>query len=198
MRSILTAGAVALCLGLPQAVSAQAAAPQKFAYVNSQAILAAAPGAAEAQAQFQKDVEGLRSQVAALGDSLNQMQQAFQREEPGLSPQAKESRLASIREKTQEYEQRVAALNQQAEQRQVELMQPIMDRVRAALDELREEMGYAFIFDIANGGMIVAADKNLDVTDKVIARVRAKGATATTPAAGPASRASGVTTRQRP
>jgi outer membrane protein len=94
-------------------------------------------------------------------------------------------------------------LNEQAEQRQAELMQPIMDNVRKALDDFRGEGGYAFIFDIANAPFIVAADRNLDVTDRVIAKLRTMGAPKaatparppTTPAAGPAARPAGVQAR---
>jgi outer membrane protein len=53
-------------------------------------------------------------------------------------------------------------------------MAPITDAVKKVLDDIREEGGYAMIFDNAPGASnIVSADKNLDITDRVISRLRA-------------------------
>jgi outer membrane protein len=199
MRSFLTASVVALVLVVPSSARAQAsssAAGQKIAYVNTQLILQGAPGASEAQAAFQKDVEGLQRQVQVLSDSMAALEQAFTREAGTLSPTAREARLKTLTEKKESFEERAEKLNQQAEQRQFELMQPIMDNVRKALDDIRIEGGYSFIFDVANSSMIVAADKNLDLTDRVIAKLRTMPR-ATAPAAptGPATRPAGVQSR---
>lgn len=192
MRSFLFNGALALAILIPASVHAQAGA-QKFAFVNTQLILQAAPGATEAQAQFQKDVESLRLQVQALSDSLNVLEEAYTQAAPTLSPAAREAQLKALTEKKTGFEQRAETLNQQAEQRQFELMQPIMDNVRKALDDLRVEAGYSFIFDVANSSFIVAADKNLDVTEKVITKLRAMPkAVVAPPTAGPTQRPAGV------
>jgi outer membrane protein len=198
MRSFLTGSALALALVLPLAVGAQAPATgQKLAYVNTQLILQGAPGATEAQAAFQKDVEALQRQVQSLSDSLNALEAAYTREAGSLSPTVREARLKTLTEKKESFEERAEKLNQQAEQRQFELMQPIMDNVRKALDDIRLEGGYAFIFDVANSSMIVAADKNLDLTDRVIAKLRTmpRATAPATPTAGPASRPAGVQSR---
>jgi outer membrane protein len=195
MRSAVLAGALALLVSVPAVASAQASAAQKFAFVNSQAILAAAPGRAEAEAQFAKDMEGMRAQVTRLGDSLNTLQQTFAKEEPALSPTVKETRLKALREKESEYQERVQKLNEQAQQRQEELMQPILESVRKVLDEARTEGGYSFIFDVAAGSFIVAADKNLDITERVVAKVKLSAPRAVAPkpaATGPAAAPAGL------
>ena len=63
MRLPVIIGACALLLGAPSLARAQNVA-QKFAFINSQAFLQAAPGAAEAQLQLQKELETMRTQVA--------------------------------------------------------------------------------------------------------------------------------------
>ena len=50
-------------------LAAQAAAP-KIVYVNSQKIIAQAPGRADAEAQFQKEMDQYKAQVQKMGDSL--------------------------------------------------------------------------------------------------------------------------------
>jgi len=81
----------------------------------------------------------------------------------------------------------------------MELVKPIMDQIRKVLDEIRQEDGYAFILDAGSeAGVIVAADRNLDITEKVIARLKPVTASAAKPdsaksPAGPRPAPAGVT-----
>ena len=77
-----------------------------------------------------------------------------------------------------------------------------MESVRKVLEDIRQEDGYAMIFSSEPGASpILAADKNLDITDRVVARLRtlsaAKPAPTQTKAGAPTSTPSGVT-RPRP
>ena len=72
MRLFPVLAACAL-LAMPSVASAQG---QKFAYINSQALLQNAPGRAEAEASFEKDMVGIRAQLSKLQDSLNAMNPA--------------------------------------------------------------------------------------------------------------------------
>jgi len=197
MRLSTFVGACALVLGAPALASAQVA--QKFAFINSQAIMQSAPGRGEAELQFQKDMEMFRAQVAKLGDSLNLLQESFKKEEPALSPTAKEAKLKVLNEKQADYQERVQKLNDQAQQREAELMQPILENVRKVLDDLRAEGGYSFIFDVSAGSFIVSADKNLDITDRVVSKLKlAAPKVAPKATTGPASVPAGVTTKKPP
>lgn len=202
MRLSAIFSAFALAAAIPALASAQGT--QKFAFVNSQAILANAPGRAEAEATFEKEMTNVRTQLQKLQDSVNTMSEAFAKEEASLSPAAKEGRLKTLREKEAAWQQQAQRLQDQAQDRQEQLMQPIMDNLRKVLDDVRTDGGYAFIFDVAAGAFIVSADKNLDITDRVISRLRlsapkaAPAAGAAKPAAGPASAPAGVTTKKPP
>ena len=199
MRISSFVGACALVLGVPALASAQG---QKFAYVNSAAILQSAPGRTEAEAQFEKDMTSMRAAVQKLSDSLNTLQEAYAKEEVSLSPAAKEARLKTLREKQADYQERVQKMQDQAQAREAELMQPIMDNVRKVLDDLRAEGGFAFIFDVAAGSLIVSADKNLDITDRVVSKLRLaapRAAPAAKPVpAGPTSAPAGLNTKKPP
>jgi len=174
MNNVVRVGVVALAAlaVIPAAAQAQQGA-LKFAYIDSRAILAQAPGRAEAEAQFQKEMQTYQAQVQKMGDSLNTMMAAYTKSELTLSPSAKEARQKTIRDKEAAYQERVQGLQEQAQQRQGELMGPIMQLINTAISDIRAQDGYAFIFDVgAQGGVVVAADTTLNITDKVLARVR--------------------------
>lgn len=215
LRTFTTAAALAgglLAAGVvhdgklgPQTAAAQgAAAPAgpKLGYIRGQDILAQTPGAAELQQRFQKEVDSARAQEKVWGDSMNALVGDYAKQEAGLSADAKTARQAQLREKQASFQQRGQQLEQQVQQDNQRLIAPILQRVNGVLEQMRNEGNYAFIFDIqGQGGTIVAADKNLDLTDQVIARLRAMGPvsssplgpTATTPSrTGPTATPSGL------
>lgn len=188
MAGMARASAVALALMICGAVSAQAQV--KIGYIKSQTILANAPGREAAESQFEKEMATYRAQVQRMGDSLNALIADYNKQEVSLSPQAKEARQKDIRTKEEEYQRRTQELQTQVRQREAELVRPIMEQINKVIDELRADEGYTMIFDAENqAGVVVAADKNLDLTDKVLARLRA---------AGPPTAAARPTGAQRP
>ncbi len=167
MRAI----AVVLAAGsMLAAGDAAAQGPLRLGYIDSQAILAQAPGATEAQDQFERDMARYRAELDQMGEELQTMIQQFEQQQLTLSPQARDTQTQAIQAKQEEYNQRAAELEGEAGRRQAELVQPIMDQVTAAIDEIRTEGGYAIIFDLS-GQAIVSAAPELNLTQQVIDRL---------------------------
>ncbi len=148
----------------------------KIGYINSQEILSNAPGAKEAQTAFEKDMKGYTDEAQQLQDELQRMQQQLQQQELTLSPEAKRNRQQQIQQKATDAQQRMQELDQLAAQRRAELIQPVMDKVNAIIEKMREEGSYALILDVA-AGSIIAADPSLDLTQEVIRRLKAEAPT---------------------
>jgi outer membrane protein len=172
---------------------------QKIGYIRSTAILDQAPGREAAQAQFEKDAQVYQAEMKRMSDSLDAMVAAFQKSQASMTATARDARQKELQAKNAEYQRRSADLQQKAQQRQGELVQPILDRVKGAIEDVRVEGGYSFIFNADEGSSIVAMDKNLDLTDRVLAKLRAGAGTAAKPATpAPAGAPSGVTRPQNP
>jgi outer membrane protein len=164
-------------------------APMKFAYIDSRIILQQAPGAAAAQDQFNKERAAIMANVQKMQDSLQGMFEEYQKVQATLTADQKQAREKDLTAKQTEFQKRASELDDKVQQRQFELVQPIMNEIRDVLDKIRAEDGYTFIFDVgADGNPIVAADKNLDITQKVLARLKPLPVTvqkSDTSAAGP-------------
>ena len=171
-RIVLAVTALVLALGVVPAASAQAG---KIGYINSQNILAEAPGAKEAQTQFDTDMQSYRTEVQAMATELENLVKQYEQQQAMLSPSAKQQRETDIRGKQQAYQERLAAIDQRAGQRQQELVQPVMDKINQVIETIRAEGSYAIIFDVSAGG-VVAADPALDLTQEVIRRLKAGAA----------------------
>jgi outer membrane protein len=206
MRSTCRALAfAALALAVTSGVTAAQQTPARIAYVNPQALFESAPGRADAEAQFRKETEGFRTELAKLSESLNQAVSDYQKAEAKLPAADKEKRQRALQAKEDSMRARQQELESMATRRQNELMAPIMEQVRKVLEDIRAEDGYAMILSSEPGSSpILAADKNLDITERVVARLRTIAATkapaaAPKPAVGaPASAPSGVTRPKPP
>jgi outer membrane protein len=186
----------------------------KVGYLNSSQVLEGAPGRAEALAQFEKETQPMRTQMQRMSDSLQAIIGNYQKAAPQLTPAMRSEREASIGAKQQEYQQRAQEMQQAAQARQEELMAPIMEQVNKVIQDVRAEDGYSFIFDSgAQVPFIVSADKNLDITARIIDRLKTLGppklpapstvAPATAgaskpPVTGPVAKPAGVTRSTRP
>ena len=84
MRSTLRATTFALLIsGLGGVASAQA--PIKIAFVNSQALMEAAPGRQAATDLLTKEGQGFQTQLQKMQDSINGLLTKYQKDEPTLS-----------------------------------------------------------------------------------------------------------------
>jgi outer membrane protein len=194
MRSFFRVAPAALALLAAMALPAHAQG-MKVAYVQTSVLLDQAPGRAEAEAQFEKETSGFRDQIKAMSDSLNAMVESFQKKQATLAAAARDAQAKSIQAKQEEYQRRSSELEQKAQGRQNELVQPILDKVKAAIEQVRVEGGYSMIFNADAGSPIVAVDKSLNVTDRVLEKL--KGTTAAAPRpSGTTPAPSGVTRPQ--
>jgi outer membrane protein len=198
MRSIFRAMTLALTFSaLAGTAHAQAL---KIAFVNSQALMEAAPGRAAATDMLTKEGQGFQTQLQKMQDSINGLYAKYQKDEPTLSAAAKEKAQKAIRDMETEFQGKQLQYQKQFDDRTKEVMAPITDQVKKVIDDIRVEDGYAIILDNAPGaGNIVAADKNLDITDRVVSRLRAtpaaKAAAPAAPKPGAPAAPAGVTGR---
>lgn len=185
-------GLLAACF-LLVAAAPLAAQQQKFGFVDSRKILQDMPGRAQVEASLRTQVEALGAREKQMVDSLNLMMAAFEKDSAALSQPERVTRFTALQLYDARYRDTLEVLQAEAQQRQQEAMAPLFDQIRMALEDVRLSEGYSMIFDIgAQVNPIVAMDKNLDLSDRVIARIRAMPATRATPTtAAPATRPPG-------
>jgi len=177
------------------AMAAPAAAQTKVAFVDTRKILQEMPSRNQIEARLRTEIDALGSREKVMVDSLNAMLNSFQKDSATLSQADRTKRFTEMQAFDARYRDTLEVLQQEAQAKQAEAMQPLFDQIREALEMVRAAEGYAMIFDMgAQANPVVAMDKNLDLSDKVIARIRtmpqARPAAQPTrpPAAAPATR----------
>jgi outer membrane protein len=148
---------------------------QKFAYINTQAILGNMP---EVQ-QANSNLETFRNQLVNLGQmKLEALQTKYKdleaKQAKGeLSPKQLEDESAKLKLD----EEALNKFDQESQQRVMEkseeLLKPIRDKVQKAIDDVAKEGGYQYVFD-ASMGFILYADSSTDIGELVKTKLTAK------------------------
>lgn len=177
VRRMAVAGLVAgIVAAGGRSLHAQAApaAPTKLGYVDTRAILQATPGYAKAESTFARTLEGYRTEVTRLQTALDSAAADFEQSSVMLSPTQRAAKRKELEGQQETLQKRTAELQQRADSVQGSLLQPIRQRINAAIEGLRTEGSYAFIFDVSNPNSgILTADRSLDLTQRVIQRLQA-------------------------
>lgn len=159
--------------GLTAATSSSAEAQAgRIAYVNTQRLIAQAPGTADVERTLQGEMEKFRTELTQFETQLDSMQTAFDRQQSTLTAAVRQQRQQEIQQRFAAYQQRRTELEESAQRRQQELVAPIMRRISEAIEQVRVADSYAIIFDASSAGM-AAADPALDLTERVLERLKA-------------------------
>ena len=146
----------------------------KIGYINSAAIVAENSDALAAQEQFKREMVPFESELKAMEEEIGGLLNRYQAQQVTLSPDTRRARQQEIQQKQQEYQVRMGEIEAEAARRQQELVAPIMERINAIIQDIRQQGSYTFIFDVSAGGLI-AADEAFDLTDDVIQRLAQGG-----------------------
>jgi len=170
-----------LCL-MGLALSYQTAEAQKYAYVNSDAILGVIPE----MEQMRSNLEGYQAQLQKKGQQMVQEFQAQQtdaaakKERGELSPVQEQQILEALQKKQNEILQYEQEMQNMMLTKQEELLKPIIEKVNTAINEVSKEDGYTMVFDMSSGA-ILFADPLSDITPKVKAKLGITDAPAPAP-----------------
>jgi outer membrane protein len=146
---------------------------QKFGYLNSALLLSELPEVKAADSEL----TAYQKQLVAQGETMvkkfeTKYQKYVQEANEGVLSQVqmqqKEGELGQEQQKIQQYEVEV---QQKIMKKREELYQPILDKVKLALDAIGKENGYTMIFDASNG-VILHANESEDVMSLVKAKLK--------------------------
>ena len=156
----------AVLLGSISGVSAQ-----RFAYVNTDYILANIPAFDEAQQKIDKMSETWGAEIAKKQKEIEDLYRKFQNEQYLLTEEVKKQRIQEIESKERglkDYQKEKFGYEGELFQQRQELIKPIQDDVFAAIERLAKERGYDVIFDKSNSTTVLFADPKNDRSDDIL------------------------------
>lgn len=152
----------------------------KIAYIDFQYIMSQLKSAEDVQIEIQKLATDWTNEIEAMTDTLNSLEKDMETVSLTLTKTGRdllEKRISDKRQKIAALqEQKFSPVTGELYKKQQELLQPLIDKVRRAIDNVRLREKYDVIFDISAGNP-VSIEKKYDVTILAIDELSAVGLT---------------------
>ncbi len=144
----------------------------KIGYIDSQALMEQLPEFREAQQSLMQLKQDYENQAQDRDVKLRKMQEDFKRQELLLSEARKAEMQAEFEEKVQQlqlFTQEKLGPEGELMRKNIELMEPIFNRINDAIKLLAEESGYDYVLDsAAQSASLVYANEKYDLTETLI------------------------------
>lgn len=132
----------------------------KLGHINSSELMQIMPGKDSVQTVLKNEVEELQNTMKAMESEFQQRLNEFQEKQAqwsDLIKQTKQRELQDMQQRAQEFEQNA---QEQLQARQQELLQPIIDKAKKAIEDVAKEGGYTYVFDSSTGTLLYQQDSD--------------------------------------
>lgn len=159
--------ALAFALLLPAGATA---ANLKIGYIDSARIFLEFKEAQEAQARFDRQVQGWRDEAAEKEKQVKLLRDEVRDLSPILSSLKRQEKEEALQKAIAEHERFVQSIwgpQGRAQQENERTTREVVDQIRAVVEKMAGEKSLDLVLDSA-GGFIIFADKSLDLTGEVV------------------------------
>jgi len=147
---------------------------QRIAYVDVNQILESIEEYQKAQQELDRVAATWRQEIAQEYDKIKGLYNRYQAEQVLLSDDArrqKEEEIMELERQVREMQKEKFGPEGALFEKRKELVEPIQERVFAAIEEFATDRGYDFIFDKGGSAGILFSNPRYDVTAEVLERL---------------------------
>ena len=126
----------------------------KFGHINSDELIQSMPEYDSATVKLEKFRKELVNALDLMSVEFNTKNEAYQKESKNLSDivkQTKEQELMDMQKRIQDFQTNA---QQQLQNKQTEVFQPIYAKVDKAIKDVGKENGFLYVFDVAKGALL--------------------------------------------
>ena len=142
-----------LTLAVALTMGATSLFAQKFGRINTQEIIALMPETKAMQENLDTFGKELQDNIETMNVEFNNKLQEFQKNSSTYNDAVREMKakeLEDLQRRSQEFQQMA---QRDYAKKQEELLQPIIEKAKAAIDKIAAAGGYLFVFDTSAGSL---------------------------------------------
>lgn len=159
-------------------ISATAFGQQKIGFYDSNALLEQLPESKDVQTKLDQLSDDWKKEILKMKATLDNKFKEFRQQSLLYSDEVKkqkEDEIISMEQQIADYQNKKFGVNGELFQKQNDLMKPIQNSIFKAIKVIAEEEKFDYVFDRAGQVMIMYANPSLDLTDKILKRIRSTG-----------------------
>ena len=144
----------------------------KFGHINSDELIQSLPEFDSASVKLEKYRKELINALDLMTVELNNKSETYNKESKNYTDivkQTKEQELVDMNKRIQEFQNNA---QQQLQQKQAELFQPIMAKVDKAIKDVGKENGFVYIFSVGQGSSLLFFDETKSTNVMPLAKAK--------------------------
>lgn len=146
--------AAALFIGANQTMSAQA----KVAHIDVQELMTTMPEMKTAQAQVKKISETYDNEYKTMVTEYQNKMKKYESEATTVTEAVNETRAKEMQDMGSRIQQYRDTAQKELQQKEMDLVKPIMDKARTAIQKVAKAKGYQYVLDATSGSGVIVAD----------------------------------------
>jgi len=152
LKSLLIAAL--LFVGASQTVSAQA----KVAHINVSELMTNMPEMKAANTQLQKLGDTYDKEYNTMVDEFKTKVTKYDQEQSTVSAAVNETRGAEVQDMRTRIEQYQQTASKELQTKQEQIVKPILEKARGAIQKVAKAKGYQYVLDSSTGSGVLLAD----------------------------------------
>jgi outer membrane protein len=161
MRKLIAIAVLVLAVSFSNSMQAQT--QYKFGHIDSNKLLSQMPQREKAKVDLEKYAKQLESTLSGMQTEFERKYQDYVANADSMSNlirQTKEAELGEMQQRIQNFQQ---TAQQDLAQKENELLQPIIMKARTAIEEVAQEQGFTYVFDVGTGVILHFSDASIDI-----------------------------------
>jgi outer membrane protein len=130
---------------------------QKYGYINSDELMKIMPGADTAVAKYQSYAQSLDTILMTMQQELNSKYESFNNNQAKMSDLIKQTKTKELQDLQDRIKSFQTSAQEDLQKKQNELLQPIIDKAKSAIEKVAKANGYTLIIDSRQGILLYVA-----------------------------------------
>ncbi|MEZ5104634.1 MAG: OmpH family outer membrane protein [Draconibacterium sp.] len=143
----------------------------KIGHVNIQEIVKQLPETDTIQMLLKKEADDMEKMFNDMLKEHDSHVKKFEAEQNTYSEFVRKSRENDLMEMATKIQQYQQTANQQLQKRNMELIQPVYDKVNKAIEKVALENGFTYVLDLSNGGVAFHSPTSEDLNSLVLREI---------------------------
>ena len=163
MKKLILFAAIA---AMPFFTSAQ---ELKFGYINAMQVLYDMPEISGIETQLADYVAQNRKMLEDMQAEAQKQYELFQTmmQDPSVTDARKKVQLETVQGLEQRLQTTQTTIQQDIQQKQMELLKPVNERLQKAIDTVSKKNNFFMVFDLDSEAVVYKSDKAIDITDMI-------------------------------
>jgi len=143
------------------AAFANAQASPKFGHIDSQELLLSMPERADAEKKVQDFAKTLENTLKTMTTEYQAKLADYQTKEAAMTKTEKETVEGEIMQLQQRIQDFQVSAQEKIKKQEAELLQPMIDKAKKAIEDVGKENGFTYIFDSSVGATVYNNGENI-------------------------------------